>query len=36
LRQQILDALTNAARNYADSSGKVRMDNEAICIVADK
>ncbi len=30
----ILDAVTDAARKYADPSGKVRMDNDAICIAA--
>jgi SAM-dependent methyltransferase len=34
LQRQILDALTSAASAYADSSGIVRMDNEAICIAA--
>jgi enediyne biosynthesis protein CalE5 len=34
LQQRILDALAQAARQYADASGKVRMDNEAILIAA--
>jgi enediyne biosynthesis protein CalE5 len=34
LQQQILDAVTESAGRYADSSGVVRMDNEAICIAA--
>ena len=32
LQRKILDAVTDAARKFADQSGKVRMDNEAICI----
>ena len=32
LQRKILDAVTDAARRFADQSGKVRMDNEAICI----
>ena len=34
LQQQILNAVTESAGRYADSSGVVRMDNEAICIAA--
>jgi enediyne biosynthesis protein CalE5 len=34
LQQQILNAVTESASRYADSSGAVRMDNEAICIAA--
>jgi ubiquinone/menaquinone biosynthesis C-methylase UbiE len=34
LQQRILDALAQAAHRYADTSGKVRMDNEAILIAA--
>jgi hypothetical protein len=34
LQQRILEAVTTAARQYADSSGIVRMNNEAICIAA--
>jgi len=34
LQRQILDAVTSAARKYADLSGVVRMDNEALCIAA--
>jgi ubiquinone/menaquinone biosynthesis C-methylase UbiE len=34
LQEQILNAVTESARRYADSSGVVRMDNEAICIAA--
>jgi len=34
LQQQILGAVTAAASRYADSSGTVRMNNEAICIAA--
>ena len=34
LRRKILDALTDAARKFADASGRVRMDNQAICISA--
>jgi ubiquinone/menaquinone biosynthesis C-methylase UbiE len=34
LQRQILGTLTAAASKYADSSGIVRMDNEAICIAA--
>jgi len=34
LQQRILDAVTTAARRYADSSGAVQMNNEAICIAA--
>jgi len=34
LRRKILDALTDAARKFADASGKVTMDNQAICIAA--
>ena len=34
LEKKILEAVTNAARKYADSTGKVRMNNETICISA--
>jgi ubiquinone/menaquinone biosynthesis C-methylase UbiE len=34
LQRKIVNALNDAARKYADSSGKVSMDNEAICISA--
>ena len=34
LRRRIVDALNDAARKFADVSGKVRMDNQAICISA--
>jgi ubiquinone/menaquinone biosynthesis C-methylase UbiE len=34
LQQRILGAVTAAARKYADSSGVVHMNNEAICIAA--
>lgn len=34
LQRKILDALNDAARKFADASGKVTMDNEAICISA--
>jgi len=34
LQRKILNALNDAARKYADASGKVSMDNEAICISA--
>jgi SAM-dependent methyltransferase len=34
LQRKILDALNDAARKYADASGKVSMDNQAICISA--
>ena len=34
LQGQILGAVTAAASKYADASGIVRMDNEAICIAA--
>ena len=34
LQRHILGALTSAASAYADPSGIVRMDNEAICIAA--
>ena len=36
LQRQILDAVTGGARKFADSSGRVRMDNETICISAHK
>lgn len=36
LQQRILGALTEAARRFADSSGRVRMDNQAICISAHR
>ena len=32
MQQKILDAVTEGARKYADSSGVVHMENEAICI----
>jgi ubiquinone/menaquinone biosynthesis C-methylase UbiE len=32
IQRKILDTVTDAARRFADQSGKVRMDNEAICI----
>jgi hypothetical protein len=34
LQERILGAVTEAARQYADPSGLVRMNNEAICIAA--
>ncbi len=34
LQQRILDALADAARKFADASGVVRMDNEALLIAA--
>ena len=34
LQRRILDALAQAARQYADASGRVRMDNEAILVAA--
>jgi enediyne biosynthesis protein CalE5 len=34
LQQRIIETVTNAARGFADSSGKVKMDNEAICVAA--
>ncbi len=34
LQQRIMDALAQEARRYADASGRVRMDNEAILIAA--
>lgn len=34
LQRKITDALNDAARKYADASGKVSMDNQAICISA--
>ena len=34
LQRKIVEALNDAARKYADASGKVSMDNEAICISA--
>lgn len=33
-QRHLLDAVTAAASRYADSSGIVRMDNEAICVAA--
>jgi enediyne biosynthesis protein CalE5 len=36
LQAQILAAVTDAARAFADSAGKVRMNNEGICISAGK
>lgn len=36
LQQRILGALAQEARRYADASGKVRMDNEAILIAAHR
>jgi ubiquinone/menaquinone biosynthesis C-methylase UbiE len=35
-QQRILDAVTQAARSFADAAGVVRMDNEAICIAAHR
>lgn len=36
-RKEILGAVTEAARKYADkSSGAVKLSNEAICIVGKK
>lgn len=32
LQEKILGAIREAARKYADASGTVRMDNEAICV----
>jgi enediyne biosynthesis protein CalE5 len=34
LQRQILDALAQAARRYADATGRVRMDNESILLAA--
>jgi SAM-dependent methyltransferase len=34
LQRKIINALNDAARKYADASGKVSMDNQAICISA--
>ncbi|MDO8434096.1 MAG: methyltransferase domain-containing protein [Candidatus Binatus sp.] len=34
LQRKILEAMSNAARKFADSSGKVTMDNQAICVWA--
>ncbi len=34
LQRKILDVLNDAARKFADASGKVNMDNQAICISA--
>jgi enediyne biosynthesis protein CalE5 len=34
LQRKILDAMSNAASKFADSTGKVTMDNLAICISA--
>jgi len=34
LQRKILDAITDAARKFSDASGKVAMDNQAICISA--
>jgi SAM-dependent methyltransferase len=36
LQGRILDALVQEARRYADASGRVRMDNEAILIAAHR
>ncbi|HKD68860.1 MAG TPA: methyltransferase domain-containing protein [Candidatus Binataceae bacterium] len=36
MSQRILDALAQEARRYADASGVVRMDNEAILIAAHR
>ena len=36
LQRKILDAVIDGARKFADSSGVVRMDNEAICIAAHR
>ena len=35
-KQQILKAISNASEKYADSTGKVRFENEAILVVAGK
>lgn len=32
-KQQVWDSLTDAASTYADSHGRVSIDNEAICVV---
>jgi hypothetical protein len=32
-RKQVWDAVTDAVVNYADSHGRVNLDNEVICIV---
>jgi hypothetical protein len=32
-RKQVWDAVTDAVGNYADSHGRVNLDNEVICIV---
>lgn len=34
LQNKILGAISEAASRYTDASGKVRMDNEAICVAA--
>jgi enediyne biosynthesis protein CalE5 len=34
MQQRILGAVADAARRYADASGRVRMDNEAILVAA--
>jgi enediyne biosynthesis protein CalE5 len=36
LQRRILDALAQEARRYADASGRVRMDNEAILVAAHR
>jgi hypothetical protein len=35
-REEILKAVTEEARKYADSSGSVKLSNEAICVVGTK
>ena len=36
LQKKILDAVTDAARKYADATGRVKMNNETVCIAACK
>jgi ubiquinone/menaquinone biosynthesis C-methylase UbiE len=36
LQQRILDAITKEARRYADASGRVRIDNEALLLAAHR
>ncbi|MGH7935298.1 MAG: class I SAM-dependent methyltransferase [Candidatus Binataceae bacterium] len=36
MQQKILAVVTDGARGYADASGTVRMDNEAICVAAQR
>jgi ubiquinone/menaquinone biosynthesis C-methylase UbiE len=36
LQQRILDAIAQEARRYADASGRVRMDNEALLVAAHR